>query len=66
MHWRKWHKIEETIFKGETSDVSGHCFFCGEAVSGMSYCFGCKEFVCKNCDHRNPNATGRHEVSEHQ
>ena len=64
MHWRKWHKIEETILKGKESDVSGTCFFCKKNLDGMDYCFGCKEFVCGDCNQREP--IGRHEVTDHQ
>jgi hypothetical protein len=66
MHWTEWHKIEDAIHKGEPSDASGNCFFCRKEVDGMFYCFGCKEFICGDCDHRDPMAMGRHKACDHR
>ena len=69
MHWRKWHKIQETLHEEEPGAVKGNCYFCGKEVDGWVYCFGCKEFVCDDCE-KNPEwpnePCGRHNVSEHQ
>jgi len=65
MHWRKARKIEETILgeKGAGA-VLGKCYFCGEEIDGMFYCFGCKEFVCAKCDET--QECGLHRVEDHK
>ena len=64
MHKTKYRKIEKTIYEEGTNDVSGKCFFCGKELDGMSYCFGCKEFVCPECD--DAFTLGRHDINAHK
>jgi hypothetical protein len=58
-------RIEQTISDKGTDAVKGYCYFCGAEVSGEFYCFGCKEFVCDNCESESP-PMGPHDVSEHK
>jgi len=30
----------------------GKCYFCGKLCDEGSYCYGCKEFICNECDER--------------
>jgi len=66
MHFRKYQKIEKTIHENGPGAVSGNCYFCGKEVDGTMYCFGCKEFVCNDCEKTPEQPSGRHHVSEHQ
>ena len=58
-------KIKEMIRNGKASEVKGYCYFCKKEVDGMSWCFGCKEFICTDCD-QNPEAMGIHNAEDHQ
>ena len=40
------------------------CYFCEKHVTEEDYCFGCKHFVCEECDKLTP--IGNHHVKEHQ
>ncbi len=41
----------------------GNCFNCSEWVSSGSYCYGCSEFICGDCDVS--GAWGSHEPDDH-
>ena len=64
MHWRKAEKITRLILDGNPEDVKGSCYFCGKEVDGMFFCFGCKEFVCSECD--KTEIAGHHSVEQHK
>ena len=40
------------------------CFFCNKIVGDEAYCYGCREFVCAECDWTSP--VSDHDVSKHQ
>jgi len=40
------------------------CYFCAKSVTEEDYCFGCKHFVCQDCDQEKP--IGNHDVDDHQ
>jgi len=61
---KNWRKIEQKITEGIPS-AKGNCYFCRKEVNGWVYCFGCKEFICNDCN-KNPEACGKHDVSEHK
>ena len=48
----------------ETQKVPGRCYFCGQQLTEISFCHGCGEWVCDDCDLDSP--TGRHDVEEHR
>ena len=56
-------KVREDIKQG-IEKVLGNCYFCGKKVNGWSYCFGCKEFICEDCDET--GASGVHHVKAHK
>jgi len=41
------------------------CYFCEKEVTEDDYCFGCKHYVCEDCDHA-PLTIGDHDVDDHQ
>lgn len=47
--------------------TEGECFFCHKPTTDWDLCYGCKQYVCEDCE--NPAATyyGRpHTVHEHK
>ena len=40
------------------------CYFCERIVTEDDYCYGCKHFVCQDCDQT--NVLGSHDVDEHE
>ena len=40
------------------------CYFCGKQVTEDDYCYGCKHFVCDDCNVE--PVLGKHDVDEHQ
>jgi hypothetical protein len=52
--------------------VDAVCHFCGRnfTAEGLDpddhYCYGCGEYVCEECDHRDPGSMGSHDVSDHE
>lgn len=40
------------------------CYFCHKEVPEEDYCYGCKEYVCNDCDET--GAGGNHAVEEHK
>ena len=40
------------------------CYFCGKEVTEDDYCYGCKEYVCEECNETDP--WGSHDVEDHQ
>lgn len=66
MKRREAQEIEITIYAKGTEAVEGKCAICGGGVDGGSYCFGCKNFICDNCDN-NPEVYElvRHKVTDH-
>ena len=61
---KNWQKVEQQILD-DIPSAKGRCFFCNKNIDGWNYCFGCKEFVCNDCN-LNPDARRKHDVSEHQ
>lgn len=45
-------------------DPNPRCFNCNEPVPRGSFCFGCKEFVCDECD-VNHDVWGGHSPEAH-
>ncbi len=44
----------------------GPCCFCEKTVSSDFYCYGCREYVCKDCDVSMGNTPmGSHEPDDH-
>lgn len=41
------------------------CIFCGKDVTDDEYCYGCKEYVCEDCDNRSV-PFGEHSVRDHE
>jgi len=45
----------------------GNCHFCGKTVSDDFYCYGCKKFVCTECDEMGIDLPfGPHSVEDHK
>jgi hypothetical protein len=45
---------------------SGRCIGdCGKTLNGDYYCYGCKSFVCDDCDHKDPGQIGPHSPEAH-
>ena len=63
---RKNEAIRQKILAGETRDVMGGCFICKKIVDGMSFCFGCREFVCPDCDKAPEELKGMHSREIHR
>lgn len=40
------------------------CYFCNREVSEEDYCYGCREYICDDCDEMIP--VGRHKVEDHK
>lgn len=40
------------------------CYFCGKEVTNEHYCYGCRHYVCEECDETQP--VGYHQVKEHK
>lgn len=56
---------EATVYLQQ--DKADHtCYFCGKTVGDEYYCYGCGEYVCGDCGHRNPGAVGPHPVEDHE
>ena len=49
----------------ETVTESGRCYFCKREVDAGSYCYGCKEYVCEDCDNAY-DLMGEHHVEDHK
>lgn len=49
----------------ELDAIKGECHFCGKEVNGWFYCYGCKHFICEDCEAEDP-PTGYHKVEEHK
>lgn len=64
MMGRKNEAIRRKILAGE--EVKGNCFICGKEVSGEFFCFGCREFICEDCDNIDPEFTGLHSKEAHR
>ena len=58
-------KIDEECTDEDYSPVKGNCSLCGKEVDGRFYCFGCKEFVCDDCDKIDPPMR-KHKVKNHK
>lgn len=41
------------------------CWFCGKAVTKDFYCYGCRQYICGECDTGNPDF-GKHKPEEHR
>lgn len=52
----------------ELKELKGKCHFCGEEIDGDYYCYGCKHFVCEDCEGFLPSnrPTGNHRVEDHK
>lgn len=42
------------------------CAFCGEPQSEDSLCYGCKHYVCADCDKLEPFGASHNNVADHQ
>lgn len=40
------------------------CYFCGKEVTEDDFCYGCRHYVCQECDEETP--FGNHCVEDHQ
>lgn len=40
------------------------CYFCGKTCTEDEYCYGCKHYVCSDCDET--GVFGDHTVEEHR
>lgn len=40
------------------------CYFCEKVVTEEEYCYGCKHFVCEDCNEN--DLIGNHDVNDHQ
>lgn len=46
--------------------IEGKCFACGKDVDHDDYCYGCKAYVCDECDQRQyTGAIGPHKPEDH-
>lgn len=46
--------------------LTGKCFNCGKAVTEDDFCFGCKAYVCEECNTNGLNVPwGGHDKSAH-
>jgi len=55
--------IAELVMPGVV-DLAPKCWFCRKIVGAEQFCFGCRKFVCDDCDWTSP--TGDHDVMRHQ
>jgi len=61
-------KVEEKSCVHDENDTPPKipiCYFCEKEVTEDTYCFGCKHYVCEDCD-QTPLIAGPHNVDEHQ
>jgi hypothetical protein len=43
------------------------CYFCEKVTDEEHYCYGCKHYVCEDCDERGMDLPfGEHDVEDHQ
>lgn len=49
---------------GPIVEESGNCHFCGKEVDSDFYCYGCGEYVCEECDEKEP--WGPHSIEDHK
>jgi len=42
------------------------CYFCEKEVTEDAYCFGCRHYICEDCDDPSEILIGEHTVDEHQ
>lgn len=47
-------------------DEEGKCYFCNKNCLNDSYCYGCKTFICDDCDASPAGAFGNHSPSIHK
>ncbi len=48
--------------------TDGKCHFCGKKVSADDYCYGCKKYVCEECEDYDSydRPAGLHRVEDHK
>lgn len=52
---------------GMNEKTEGICYFCDELCDQENYCFGCKQFICGQCDKRGLDMPfANHDVEEHK
>lgn len=54
--------------EGQVKIGRGNCFNCGKSVGKGMYCYGCKSFVCDDCDvalGSLPIGVGNHTKEDH-
>lgn len=57
----RWFLREE---KKVSNPKTGPCFNCQKPLDEGEYCFGCRAFICNDCD-QNPSLMGGHDREEH-
>jgi len=55
------HQKQEYLPKVEIKE----CFNCQKSVDENSFCFGCKNYICDECDVNGINLFGKHQCEDH-
>jgi len=42
------------------------CYFCGEQCTEEDYCYGCKTYICEECDSIRESPWGNHFPEDHE
>jgi len=63
-------KVEEKSCVHDENDTPPKipiCYFCEKNVEEGNYCYGCKHYVCEDCDKAGIDIPlGGHDVEDHQ
>ena len=55
---------KRSCVKLEGEEIIPICYFCMKVMTNYDYCFGCKKYVCEECDLLEP--MGKHCADDHQ
>ncbi|MBA7520393.1 hypothetical protein ES705_12489 [subsurface metagenome] len=49
-------------------EKSGECYFCRKEVTSEYYCYGCKHYVCEDCEDYDTfdRPSGLHKAEDHK
>ncbi len=51
--------------KPNDEPASGPCIGCGTVLDDVNFCYGCKSFICSDCDQMHPSFLGPHGAEAH-
>jgi len=60
-------ELKRSCVKLDGEKIIPICYFCEKEVSEGDYCYGCKHYICEDCDKAGMDiGFGGHDVDEHQ